>query len=80
MQRVREQRAFSPALKKQTEERALLELKFKWFGRKGFLWRNAWLCFKTVLKEEQSMWGPMRGEGDGENREEAINIEFESIM
>jgi len=77
---VKEKSALSPVLKKQTEERAFLEPKLKWCGRKGFLWRNAWLCFEMVLKEEQSLWGPMRVEGNGENIEEEINVEFESIM
>ena len=70
----------SPALEKQTEERALLEPKFNWGWKKGFLWRKAWLCFEMVLKEEQILWEPKRVEGDGENTEEAMNIEFESIM
>lgn len=70
----------SPALKKQTEESGLLEPKLKLFERKGVLSRNAWLCLEMVLKEEESLWGAMRVEGNGENREDAINIEFESIM
>jgi len=71
----------SPALKKQTEERALFEPRFKRCRKKGFLWRNAWLCFEMVLKEGQILWEPKRVEGDGENNsEEAMNIEFESIM
>jgi len=48
--RVRKQSALSRALKKLTEKRALLEPKFKWCRKKGFLWRNAWLCFEMVLK------------------------------
>lgn len=71
----------SSVLKKQTEGRTLLEPKLKGRWREGFLWRNVWLCFEMVLiEEEQSLWELKRVQGDGECREEAINIKFKTIM